>query len=240
MAAWKRRFSISLAVVACATFADPALAPQGQLLDVQVDPATGKYGVFINDNEWLTSAPVRAFVENKWHDQTVGTLQLVGNSSSSGADAMGQYTALSIEYKASSTSFFTIFKKYATEFVFETQFPAGARGTASRLSKDFVPGGWPGDNGNIPPIVSFPAFDPSSIITADNFGLLTWAGVFCGEVVSKNSSSCIISFRFLLQASRQGIQRRRSADGRDRRAIRSIRHDRCPIHNVSYLPPRSF
>ena len=48
-----------------------------------------------------------------------------------------------------------------------------------------MPGGWPGDHGNVAPIVTFPAFDPGHVIAANSFGLLTWAAVFCGEHIDR-------------------------------------------------------
>ena len=70
------------------------------------------------------------------------------------------------------------------QVVFETSVPGGARGT--NASVPLVPGGWPGNQGNVKPIVAFPAFSTAAAAVGNGTGpglaalqAQTWKSNFC-------------------------------------------------------------
>jgi len=116
-----------------------------------------EYSVSLNGETWLQSSPVRAYFEHTEYPSPSCTTK----ATSSGADEIGAFHETMQKWKAGSVAFTTAVKVYAAlgVAVFETSVPDGATGTNASIP--LVPGGWPGNQGNVKPIVAFPAFSTS-------------------------------------------------------------------------------
>ena len=141
------------------------------------------YRVDIGGERWLVSAPIRAHVEHTEHPAPVR----VGNiRTGSGVDEVGNFTSTIQNWRAGATMFSTSINTYNAHnvVVFETNFPDGAGGT--NASEPVVPGGWPGSQGNVKPIVGFPAFDTTATAAGNgttpglaSLDQLRWEDNFC-------------------------------------------------------------
>lgn len=140
----------------------------GVQIDVEVS-ADFSYEVKLNGDRWLQSSPVRAYFNHMEYPAPtrVGTVSV-----HSGIDEIGAFSAHAQNWTAGSVPFSTAIKIYAAPgtFVFETQVHGGAHGTNS--SVPIVPGGWPGDQGNVKPIIAFPAFStaPDAVSSTALYG----------------------------------------------------------------------
>lgn len=132
--------------------ADPAVK-----LGVAVG-ADFSYKVTLGSDTWLQSSPIRAYFG---HNEYASPSRVGSADVSSGTDDIGAFSAKTQKWTAGSTAFMTAVKVYASlgVAVFETQVPGGAIGTNASIP--VVPGGWPGSQGNVKPIVAFPAFSTS-------------------------------------------------------------------------------
>ena len=123
------------------------------------------YVVTVGGQTWLHSSPVRAYFE---HTEFASPTRDGPIATSRGTDSIGAYTAKTQRWTAGSVGFTTAIKTYpsigalGSAVVFETTVPEGARGTNDSIP--IVPGGWPGSQGNVKPIVAFPAFATSSSV----------------------------------------------------------------------------
>ena len=139
----------------------PAAAPAGGVdLTVEFATAAGdglEYSVSLNGETWLQSSPVRAYFDHTEYPSPSCTTK----TTSSGTDEIGAFHETMQKWKAGSVAFTTAVKVYSAlgVAVFETSVPDGATGTNASIP--LVPGGWPGNQGNVKPIVAFPAFSTS-------------------------------------------------------------------------------
>jgi hypothetical protein len=141
------------------------------------------YAVTLDGERWLQSSPVRAYFE---HVEYPSPSRIGNVVVSNGTDEIGVFQASTQKWTAGSVGFTTAVKVYneLDIAVFETTVPGGASGTNSTMP--VVPGGWPGTQGNVKPIVSFPAFSTSedAVGNGTSPGLaaldqLRWEDNFC-------------------------------------------------------------
>ena len=171
-----------------------AAPPAAVGLEVAVDDDFA-YAVRVGGDAWLRSSPVRAYVGHTEHGSPT---KVGGVASSAGTDTIGAFAAKTQHWRAGQVGFATAIKVYPLlgAAVFETMVPAGAAGT--NASVPVVPGGWPGSQGNVKPIVAFPAFATDSGSTGAGHGLqaldqLRWEDNFCyyshGSALTINGNS---------------------------------------------------
>lgn len=169
-------------VAAAASAAASAEVATSGVLAVDVAEDFG-YTVSLVGDVWLHSSPVRAYFE---HTEYPNPAKDGPKVTSSGSDEIGSFTSTTQHYTAGSTKFSTAVKSYAAldVAVFEVHVPDGAGGT--NASVPLVPGGWPGPQGNVKPIVAFPAFATDVAATGNGTGpglaslkLQKWESNFC-------------------------------------------------------------
>ena len=167
-------------------------------IDVTTMGAKGfSYSVAIGGEVWLRSSPVRAYFE---HTEHASPQRLGASVASRGTDEIGAFVATTQRWKGGGTEFSTAIKEYAAlkdVAVFETRVPGGATGT--NASMPLVPGGWPGNQGNVKPIVAFPAFSTAPEDVGNGTGpglaalkLQNWKSNFCysshGQALRKDGN----------------------------------------------------
>eukprot|EP01047_Picozoa_sp_COSAG01_P042682 COSAG01_NODE_3740_length_5746_cov_2.375421_3_plen_199_part_00 len=176
--------SVIIGVAAAAIAATAAVDAPPPLLSVDVGESSRlSYSVSLRGEVWLRSSPVRAYFE---HTEYPAPAQDGPARTSHGTDEIGAFAAVAQKWIAGSTSFTTTIKSYPElgVAVFETAVPGGASGT--NASVPLVPGGWPGNRGNVKPIVAFPAFatDDAAVGNGTGPGLASlklqgWESNFC-------------------------------------------------------------
>ena len=175
-------FAALVALLCLSSLAAAAAAAAAVELDVSVDD-NFSYTVGVNGAVWLYSSPVRAYFQ---HTEYPAPTKVGAAKTCSGADSIGKFSSSSQLWKAGPIGFTTTVKSYAAlgAVVFETAVPGGASGT--NASVPVVPGGWPGSQGNVKPIVAFPAFatDAKAVGNGTGAGLaaldqLRWEDNFC-------------------------------------------------------------
>ena len=161
------------------------LAISGVMGEVGLDIEVGgdfSYEVALNNVRWLRSSPVRAFFSGTENPTPSKDGSVVASNST---DAIGSFSSKLQKWKAGTVGFSTEIKVYGAGLaVFETSVPGGAARTNASIP--IVPGGWPGSQGNVKPIVAFPAFSTAAADVGDGStpGLaaldqLRWEDNFC-------------------------------------------------------------
>lgn len=106
--------------------------------------------MYLDGALWLRSAPITARVSGKNYSSADNTLRLTGNRSDTGCDAIGDFSMVTLEWRAGVVAFETAFRSYTKigAVIFEQRFPQGATGTANA-----------GAHASATVFSAFPAFD---------------------------------------------------------------------------------
>lgn len=147
-----------------------------------------RYEISVDGTAWLRSAPVRIFASGQWfsaapssvHEQQ---LQYRSQRSWTGHDALGAFSATSVEWGAGDVPLLTQTRMYqndsagAARLVFEQELPLGAIGTQSERScANNLEQCDPKHPPPVRPVVSFPSFAVGGSEPSERMSWLTWYG----------------------------------------------------------------
>lgn len=119
-----------------------SVASSAILLDVKVKPNTGEFTITANNQKWFSSGETFLRANGERHSSADGTLLLRAVHSSTGSDAIGEFTSTDLTWEASvaAVQMITSIKQYESCFVFEQRFPGGAQDTSSGDADGLVSG----------------------------------------------------------------------------------------------------
>ena len=171
-------------------------------LDLKLSSSTngnGFYSVNINNEEWLQSGQLEAYLDGQWYssnatkvkdDSEFSLMNMISSSTTYDLydDFGGKYMLYIFEWQAGTVIFETNFKVYADgkAISFVQSFPNGVPNTNFMTAT--IPNSCGGDAYMSPPMLSFPSFNvvnKSSKYSGGGLGFLTWKNTMCNADYNK-------------------------------------------------------
>ena len=169
-------------------------APSLDLKLISSTNGDGFYSVNINNEEWLQSGQLEAYLDKQWYSSNATKAKddddyLLMNMISSSTtydlydDFGGKYMLYVFEWQAGTVIFETNFKVYSDgkAISFVQSFPSGVPNTNFMAAN--IPNGCGGNAYMTPPMLSFPSFNvanKSNKYANGDLGFLTWRNTFSG------------------------------------------------------------